>query len=229
MTCRWFPGGADRIPSVGRWSWTSGSRTSISRCTTLLENSVWWWKVQHTIKAGVALPDTNKHGYTNSFLDSDAQFYLICNQLVVFLSDSDTWWPGVHRLPSMVYGPQGPGDVWRLLQPGRPARGVQQPKHPHPHQWLHIGGKVDVWARLRSEHSEHWCRARHEGGRRYTGACGLATASSTVPLFPLSPRSEHGARVACHTPTAECFIAQGRSTRGYSCFTHHKLIFTHIN
>ena len=43
-------------------------------------------KVQHTIKAATTSPDTNKHGYVNSFIYCDAQFYLISNHHVVFLA-----------------------------------------------------------------------------------------------------------------------------------------------
>ena len=41
-------------------------------------------KVQHTIKVATASPDTNKHGYANSFIYCDAQFYLISNHRAVF-------------------------------------------------------------------------------------------------------------------------------------------------
>jgi hypothetical protein len=56
--------------------------------------------------------------------------------------------------------------------------------------------------------------------------------SSTWPLLPLSPRSEHIARAPAqpaHTPTAEHCTALGRGTPGYSCFTRRTLIFTYLH
>ena len=52
----------------------------------MLGTIVYICKVQHTIKAAAASPDTNKHGYANSFIYCDAQFCLICNHRVVFLA-----------------------------------------------------------------------------------------------------------------------------------------------
>jgi len=44
-----------------------------ARRTMLQGNGVWRCKDQHTIKAAATSPDTETHGYTNSFIYSDAQ------------------------------------------------------------------------------------------------------------------------------------------------------------
>jgi hypothetical protein len=71
----------------------------------LPESGVCRCKVQHTIKATAASPDTNNYGYTDSFIYSDAQFCLISNHFAVFLAVGGTWWPAMLRFPGMVYVP----------------------------------------------------------------------------------------------------------------------------
>jgi hypothetical protein len=57
-------------------------------------------------------------GYANSFIYSNAQFYMISNLLTVFLIVVVTWWPALLLVQSMGFGPQGQGDVQHRLQPG---------------------------------------------------------------------------------------------------------------
>jgi hypothetical protein len=71
--------------------------------------------VYHTIKVAVASADTHKYGYANSFIYSNAQFYMISNHLVVFLVVVVTWWPALLQLQGMGFVPQGQGDIRRRL------------------------------------------------------------------------------------------------------------------
>ena len=52
--------------------------------------------------------------------------------------------------------------------------------------------------------------------------------ASTPSLSLSDPSTEHE-REPGHSHTADRCTAPGRRTRGYSCFTHHTLIFTHLN
>ena len=73
---------------------------------------------------------------------------------------------------------------------------------------------------------------RHEGGARQEAWVVLAWRrrhrQGLYSLSLLDPSTEHE-REPGHSHMADRCTAPGRRTRGYSCFTRHTLIFTHLN